>query len=77
MSSLDARRRFGPRARWRPLCETLTSGLGLGNMSLAWPAVVQLLVFICSGTHWNCCGCSSLLIMVINLICMFWLWCIG
>ena len=28
---------------------TLTSGLGLDNMSLAWPAVVQLLVFIYYG----------------------------
>ena len=27
----------------------LTSGLGLDDMSLAWPAVVQLLVFIYSG----------------------------
>ena len=26
--------------------KTLTSGLGLDDMSLAWPAVVQLLVFI-------------------------------
>ena len=29
-------------------CKTLTSGLGLDDMSLAWPAVVQLLVFIYS-----------------------------
>ena len=27
----------------------LTSGLGLDDMSTAWPAVVQLLVFVCSG----------------------------
>ena len=33
----------------RPLRKTLTSGLGLDDMSLAWPAVVQLLVFIYSG----------------------------
>ena len=32
--------------QWRPLRKTLTSGLGLDDMSLAWPAVVQLLVFI-------------------------------
>ena len=31
------------------LHETLTSGLKLDNMSLAWPAVVKLLVFIYSG----------------------------
>ena len=31
------------------LRKTLTSGLGLDDMSLAWPAVVQLLVFIYSG----------------------------
>ena len=29
--------------------KTLTSGLGLDDMSFAWPAVVQLLVFIYSG----------------------------
>ena len=29
--------------------KTLTSGLGLDDISLAWPAVVQLLVFIYSG----------------------------
>ena len=40
---------FGPQAQWRPLRKTLTSGLGLDDMSLAWPAVVQLLVFIYSG----------------------------
>ena len=32
-----------------PLHKILTSGLGLDDMSLAWPAVVQLLVFIYSG----------------------------
>ena len=31
--------------------KTLTSGLGLDDMSLAWLAVVQLLVFIYSGTQ--------------------------
>ena len=31
------------------LRKTLTSGLGLNDMSLVWPAVVQLLVFIYSG----------------------------
>ena len=35
----------------RPLRNTLTSGLGLDDLSLAWPAVVQLLVFIFSGTQ--------------------------
>ena len=44
-----ARRRFGPQTQWQPLRKTLTSGLGLDDMSLAWPAVVQLLVFIYSG----------------------------
>ena len=47
--SLIARRRFGPQTQRRPLRKTLTSGLGLDDMSLAWPAVVQLLVFIYSG----------------------------
>ena len=35
----------------RPLRKTLTIGLGLGVLSLAWPAVVQLLVFIYSVTQ--------------------------
>ena len=33
----------------RTLRATLTSGMGLDDMSLAWPAVVQLLVYIYSG----------------------------
>ena len=37
--------------QWRPLRKTLTIGLGLDDMSLAWPAVVRLLVFIYSGTQ--------------------------
>ena len=49
LHSLIARRRFGPQTQWRPLRVALTSGLGLDDMSLAWPAVVQLLVFIYSG----------------------------
>ena len=49
LHSLIARRRFGPQTQWRPLRKTLTCGLGLDDMSLAWLAVVQLLVFIYSG----------------------------
>ena len=49
LHSFIARRLFGPQTEWRPLLKTLTSGLGLNDMSLAWPAVVQLLVFIYSG----------------------------
>ena len=45
--------RFGPQTQWRPLHKTLTSGLGLDDMSLAWPAVVQLLVFCYSGIQQN------------------------
>ena len=37
LHSLIARRRFGPQTQWRPLRKTLTSGLGLDDMSLAWP----------------------------------------
>ena len=44
---------FRPQTQWRPLRKTLTSGLGLDDMSLAWPAVVQLLVFIYSGIKQN------------------------
>ena len=49
LHSLIARRRFGPQTQCRPLRKTLTSGLRLDDMSLALPAVVQLLVFIYSG----------------------------
>ena len=42
-------RYFKFRRRFGPLLKTLTSGYGLDDMSLAWPAVVQLLVFIYSG----------------------------
>ena len=37
LHSLIARRRFGPQTQLRPLRKTLTSGLGLDDMSLAWP----------------------------------------
>ena len=46
---------------------TLTSRLGLDDLSLAWPAVVQLFVFIYSGTQKNCHEYSLLFITVINL----------
>ena len=72
LHSLITRRRFGPQTQWRPLCKTLTSGLGLDDMSLAWPAVVQLLVFIYSGISRNSHTYSSLFVIVINLIFMFW-----
>ena len=42
-----------PGLQWRPLRGALTSGLGLGGVSLAWPAVVQLLVFVYSGMWWS------------------------
>ena len=50
-SLLIARRQFGPQTQWWPLHKTLTSGLGLEDMSLTWPTMVQLLVFIYSGTQ--------------------------
>ena len=53
LHSLIALRRFGPQTQRRPLRKTLTSGLGLDDMSLAWPAVFQLLVFIYSGIQQN------------------------
>ena len=49
----------------------ITSGLGLDDMSLAWPAVVQLLVLTYSGTQQNRHEYSSLFIIVIYLIFMF------
>ena len=76
LHSLIARRRFGPQTQWRPLRKTLTSGLGLDDMSLAWLAVVQLLVFIYSGYSRISHEYSSLFIIVITLIFMFSPWCI-
>ena len=55
LRSLIARRRFGPRARWRPLRGILTSGVGLDNLA-------------CSGVGQEC---SSLFIIVIGLVFMF------
>ena len=76
LHSLIARRRFGPQTQWRSLRKTLTSGLGLDDWSLAWPAVVQLFVFICSVIHTISYEYYSLFIIVMNLIFMFSLWCI-
>ena len=64
LHSLIARLRFGLQTQWWPLRKTLTSGLGLDDMSLAWPAAVQLLVFSYTGMRWGwpwvlvfvCCG---------------------
>ena len=70
LHSLIARRRFGPQTQWR-LRKTLTSGLGLDDMSLDWPAVFQLLVFIYSGISRISHEYSSLFIIVINFIFMF------
>ena len=36
----------------RPLRKAFTSGLGLDALSLAWPVVVQLVVFFDSGSQW-------------------------
>ena len=55
----------------RPLRKSLTSGLGLDDMSLAWPAEVQQLAFVYSGTQQNCHAYSSFFIIVINFIFMF------
>ena len=46
LHSLIARQRVGPQIQSRPLRKTLTSGLGLDDMFLALPALVQLVVFI-------------------------------
>ena len=61
--------------QWRPLRETLTSGLGLDDMSLAWPAVVQLFVSFTLAYSRISHEYSSLFIIVINLNFMFLLWC--
>ena len=47
-----------------------SSGLGLDALSLAWPAVVQLVVFFNSGSQWVGLAKSTCLcfIIVINLI---------
>ena len=54
-----------------PLLKSLTSGFGLNDTCLAWPTVVQLLVFISLTYNRISHECSSLFILVINLIFMF------
>ena len=76
LRSLVARRRFGPRTRWQPLLGTLASGLGLGGVSLAWSAVVRLLVFLCDGMHWSWPWVLVFVYSVIGLVFMFSLWCV-
>ena len=49
LHSLIAWRRVGPQTQWRPRHKTFASGLRLDAMSLAWPTVVQLMVFFNSG----------------------------
>ena len=45
LHSLIARRRFGPQTQWRPLCKTLTSGLGLEDLFYVLPCVILFLCF--------------------------------
>ena len=42
---LIAQRQFEPQTQWQHLHKAFTSGLGLDATTLAWPAVVQLVVF--------------------------------
>ena len=51
LHSVIARQRLGPQTQRRTLRKILTSGLGLDDIPLAWPAVVELLVFIYSDTQ--------------------------
>ena len=71
LQSLNAQWRFGPQTQWRPLRKTLISGLGLDDMSLAWPVVVQLLVFITLAHRRISHEYSFLFIIEINLIFVF------
>ena len=52
LHSWIARQWFGPQTQWRPLHKALTSGLGLDDLSVAWPAVVELVVSFNSGSQW-------------------------
>ena len=56
--------------------KAFAGGLGLGGVSLAWPAVVQLWVFSLAYSRISH-ECSSLFIIVINLIFVFSLCCIN
>ena len=71
LHSLIARRRFGPQTRCRPLRKTLTSGLGIEDMSLVWPAVVQLSFSFTLAYSIISHEYSSLFIIVINLVIKF------
>ena len=52
VDSLIARRWFGLQTQLRSRRKAFTSGLALDALSLAWPAVVQLVVFFNSGLQW-------------------------
>ena len=62
---------FGSQTPWRPLRKTLTSVLGLDDMSLVWPTVVHLLVSFTLSRSRISHAYSILFIMVMNLIRMF------
>ena len=53
LHSLIAQWQVGPQNQRRPRHKAFTSGLGLAAMSLAWPTVVQLVVFFNSGLQWG------------------------
>ena len=46
--SLIARQRVGPQPQRSPQHEALINGLGPEAISLTWPAVVQLVIFLSS-----------------------------
>ena len=57
----------------QPLHKAFKSRLGPDAMSLAWPAVVQLVVFLNSG--WQCCGSILLLVLAVRIYTLVHLLC--
>ena len=76
LDSFIARWWFGSQTRLRPLHKALTSGLRLDDLSLAWPAMVQLVVSFNSGSQWILPRVLFFVFSVINLIFISSLWCI-
>ena len=82
LSSLIARRRFGPQTHWRPHHKALISDMGPGAMSWACTAVFQLLVFwkclqdkprtpFFVWAIYCCCCCCFFVVFFFFLFCFF------
>ena len=74
--SLIVRLRFGPQTQWRPFRKSSTSGLGLDDLSSAWPPWFNYWFSFTLSYSRISHEYSSLFIIVMNLIFMLSFWCI-